>query len=586
MAGGGFSGRTAELRRRVALWRAGRVRPATGFVGQPEPRSIGLYSRGKQLISGNFLFGGGLVEQPGAAIWDAALPDADARAEVHGFAWLDDLAAVGDAQARARAQDWTWAWIERFGRGRGPGWTPELTGRRLTRWINHAFLLLSGCDAARSADYFRLLTIQTVFLSRTWHTALPGLPRFEALTGMISAGLALTGLGDRVGPAVAALAADCRTEIDREGGIPTRNPEDLLEVFTLLTWAGQALAEAGRPAPPELAEALERIAPTLRALRHADGGLARFHGGGRGVEGRLDQALAQAGVRAQATRVRAAWGQGHGPGLAMGFARLSGGRTSVIVDAAAPPGGRAGVTAHAGTCAFELTSGRRPVIVNCGSGAPFGAEWRRAGRATPSHSTLAVDGFSSSRLAADGDESLVDRAGIAVLRQSGGPDGMGLHVAHTGWAETHGLSHVRDLALSADGRRLSGIDSLAALTTAEKRRFERVMTEGRLSGVGFVVRFHLHPDVDAALDMGGTAVSLALKSGEIWVFRHDGGAVLSLEPSVYLEKGRLQPRGTRAIALTGRAVDFETRVGWTLAKAQDTPLAIRDLERDEGPVVS
>ena len=583
MAGGGFSGRTAEAQRRLALWRAGRVRAATGFVGQPEPRSIGLYSRGKQLIAGNFRFGGGLVEQPGAAIWDAALPDPDALSAVHGFAWLDDLAAVGDAQARARAQDWTWEWIARYGRGQGPGWTPELTGRRLMRWINHAFLLLSGRDAAQSLMYFRVLTTQTVFLSRTWGQALPGLARFEALTGMISSGLALTGMGDRVGPAIAALAADCRTEIDREGGIPTRNPEDLLEVFTLLTWAAQALSEAGRATPVDLAQALERMAPTLRALRHADGGLARFHGGGRGIDGRLDQALALAGVRAQVVRP-VAGARVQAVPLAMGFARLAGGRTSVIVDAAPPPGGRAGVSAHASTCAFEMTSGRRPVIVNCGSGAPFGAEWRRAGRATPSHSTLAVDGFSSSRVAGDGDESLIERAEISVLRQTSGPDGMGIHLAHTGWVETHGLSHVRDLALSADGRRLSGIDSLACLTIGEKRRFERVMTDGRLAGVGYVLRFHLHPDVDAGLDMGGTAVSLALKSGEIWVFRHDGSRVLTLEPSVYLEKGRLQPRGTRAIVLTGRAVDFETRAGWTLAKAQDTPLAIRDLERDEGSV--
>ena len=48
------------------------------------------------------------------------------------------------------------------------------------------------------------------------------------------------------------------------------------------------------------------------------------------------------------------------------------------------------------------------------------------------------------------------------------------------------------------------------------------MTDGRLKGVRFAVRFHMHPDVDARLDMGGTAVSLALRSGEIWVFRHDG----------------------------------------------------------------
>jgi len=417
------------------------------------------------------------------------------------------------------------------------------------------------------------LTTQTVFLSRHWQRASPGLPRFEALTGMISAGLALTGMQTLVNPAVTALAADCRAEVDRDGGIPTRNPEDLLEVFTLLTWAVQALAEAGRIAPPEVQGALERIAPTLRALRHADGGLARFHGGGRGIEGRLDQALAQSGVRAQPLQ-----------GLAMGFARLAGGRTTVIVDAAAPPGGRAGGSAHASTCAFEMTSGRRPVIVNCGSGAPFGADWRRAGRATPSHSTLAVDGFSSSRLSGGEDEALTDRARITTLRQTTGSDGPGLHLAHDGWVATHGLSHVRDLSLSMNGRRLTGIDSLACLSFAEKRRFERLMTDARLAGVGFALRFHLHPDVDAALDLGGTAVSLALKSGEIWVFRHDGKGQLALEPSIYLEKGRLQPRGARQIVLSARATDFETRLGWTLAKAQDTPVAIRDLDRDDVPL--
>ena len=81
----------------------------------------------------------------------------------------------------------------------------------------------------------------------------------------------------------------------------------MLEVFTLLTWAAQALAEAGILRRPTLA-AMERIAPTLRALRHADGGLARFHGGGRGAEGRLDQALATAGVKADAVGRVWRWG--------------------------------------------------------------------------------------------------------------------------------------------------------------------------------------------------------------------------------------------------------------------------------------
>jgi uncharacterized heparinase superfamily protein len=101
------------------------------------------------------------------------------------------------------------------------------------------------------------------------------------------------------------------------------------------------------------------------------------------------------------------------------------------------------------------------------------------------------------------------------------------------------------------------------------------------AGLPFAIRFHLHPDVDARLDMGGAAVSLTLKSGEIWVFRHDGGTILTLEPTIYLEKTRMRPRDSLQIVLSGTAQGLDTQVGWTLAKAQDTPLAIRDLERED-----
>ena len=43
----------------------------------------------------------------------------------------------------------------------------------------------------------------------------------------------------------------------------------------LLTWAAAALTEAEHEVPRAHTAAIERIAPTLRALRHSDGGLAR-----------------------------------------------------------------------------------------------------------------------------------------------------------------------------------------------------------------------------------------------------------------------------------------------------------------------
>ncbi|MDH5453785.1 MAG: heparinase II/III family protein, partial [Paracoccaceae bacterium] len=446
-------------------------RPATGFVSQPEPKTIGSFARGRQLTAGNFLFSGFLIEGPGVNIWDLPMPDKHFEEELHGCVWLDDLAAVADAEARKRAQEWTFDWIKRFGSGSGPGWTPDLTGRRLIRWINHAILLLNGQDKAIAKSYFRSLGRQTIFLSRRWKTASAGLPRFEALTGLIYAGLALTGMERHVGRAAAALARECDREIDVEGGIPTRNPEELLEVFTLLTWAAAALGEAGRTPQRAHLAAIERIAPTLRALRHADGGLARFHGGGRGLEGRLDQALASAAGRARTAH-----------GLAMGYARLAAGRTSIIVDAAAPPVGKASSNAHASTLAMELTSGRRPLIVNCGSGVSFGPEWRRAGRATPSHSTLGIEGFSSSRLGPDelmlsgGTRGLITDAPSQVWAQSDSDsEGQRLMSGHNGYAPTHGLTHIRQLSLSIDGRSLTGEDTLGAMTGGDRRRFETIM---------------------------------------------------------------------------------------------------------------
>ncbi|MFK7838473.1 MAG: heparinase II/III family protein [Sulfitobacter sp.] len=549
-----------------------------GFVSSPEPRTIGSYARGRQLVAGNFLFAGTLINAPGHGMWEITPPDAAYAAELHGFAWLDDLAAVGDTQARGAAQAWLWGWINSYGKGRGPGWSPDLTGRRLIRWINHAIFVLRGQESEHSHAFYRSLEQQTQFLSRRWRAAAPGLPRFEALTGLIYAGLSLEGQEALADPAIKALARACASQIDDQGGLSTRNPEELLAVFTLLTWAAAALSDAGRETPSKHLAAIERIAPTLRSLRHSDGGLARFHGGGRGIEGWLDHALAASGVKTAQPS-----------GLAMGYARLSAGRTSIVVDAAAPPVGSASPNAHASTLAFELTSGRRPLIVNCGSGASFGIDWRRAGRATPSHSTLCLGGYSSARLAdpdpATGHEALISAPGHVPIEISNAPDGMRFQGGHDGYVPSHGLTHARTLELTLDGRGLAGEDMLLAMEDSDKRRFDAALDAGKLKGIRFDIRFHLHPDVDATLDLGGAAVSMALKSGEVWVFRHDGGHNLALEPGAYLETTRLKPRAAQQIVLSGTAYTYATRIRWSLSKAQETAIGVRDLSMDEPQLI-
>ena len=269
----------------------------------------------------------------------------------------------------------------------------------------------------------------------------------------------------------------------------------------------------------------------------------------------------------------------------MGYARLSAGRTSVLIDAASPPSGAASANAHASTLAFELTSGRRPLVVNCGSGTSFGPEWRRAGRATPSHSTLCLDGYSSAQLTSteedEGREYLTDSPQHVPIEIATIADGMRFQGGHDGYLRSHGLTHARTLDLTRNGCGLAGEDMLLAMDEPAKRRFGKALDGTRLHGVPFSIRFHLHPDVDATVDLGGAVISMALNSGEIWVFRHDDRMSLALEDSVYLEKCRLKPRSSKQIVLAGRALDYATLIRWSLSKAQDTVLAIRDLAYDE-----
>lgn len=545
---------------RVHARRAARTRLETQFMTAPEPRTMGIVGRGRQLVTGNFLFSGLFVEGPQLSIWDIARDNSLVLDEIHGSAWMDDLAAVGDEKARGRAQKWVFEWIERYGDGRRAGWTPDVVGRRITRWINHGLFILHNQDKPETDRFMQTLGQQTLFLANRWHTTAHGLPRFEALSGLIYAGTMLKGMSKYVDPAVDAIAAESAARISSDGAIANRNPEELLETLTLLNLSVKALSQADRTIPAPLSNAVVRIVPTLRALRHSDGSLSRFHGGGSGLEGKLDQAFADSGVKTLPAA-----------GLHMGFAKITGGRTSLIIDAAAPPSGPESYKAHASTLAFELSSGRRPLIVNSGSGARFGVEWRRASRATASHSTLGFDGASSSRL--NPDDDMLSATPTVVRHHTPHVDGgRRIETSHNGYQQTRGLTHARIMQLSADGRELTCEDLLATLNDADNAKFEE--TRGP-EGMPYKIRFHLHPDVVAQID--GQVVFLGLKSGETWVFTHDGVAELSIIPSVYLQNGRLRPLGTHQVVLSGRAMAYATRVRWSLAKAQDTPNALRDL---------
>lgn len=574
------SGLRAALRRtanrlaaRAAAWGPAPAR----ILREPEPQAVGSYAAAQALLASRPMIAGHGLD-PGRSPWDLRSLGPAALADLHGFQFLDDLAAAGDAKARALARAWLLGWAERYGTGRGPGWMPETTGRRVVRWLAHAGFVLRDLEPADRRRVLRALGTQARLLGWRWRAAPAGLPRFEALTGWVQTGLALAGRERALTRAVRAMGRECARAVGADGGIASRNPEELMEVFVLLVWVARSLEAAGKIPDPRHVAAIRRIAPALRTLRMGDGSLARFHGGRAGPEGRLDQALADARVRGAARREPT-----------MGFLRLAAGRTVVVLDAGRPPGGRRSSAAHAGTLAFEMSSGRRPVVVSIGPGTGFGPDWEMPARGTAAHSTLMVERTNSSRFVQGGLAGRVLAGRLAETPQTvtvareDDPTGAFVLATHDGYVATHGLVHARRLFLSPDGRDLRGEDALSAETEAQKRIFSRTVAGAPRLGVAVSVLFHLHPDVEAALMPGG-GVELRLPSSETWVFRQSGGS-LELAESAFLDHARARQRAARQIVVTVRVVEFAGRVTWAIRRTGEGDRFVRDtvLEAEDQP---
>ncbi|WP_424933765.1 heparinase II/III family protein [Amaricoccus macauensis] len=526
----------------------------------PEPVLFGDADRGMALVGGTWQALGHEIALGEKTIWAARLPDARLEPARQSFGWLDDLGALGNKAARTRAQNWLLDWIKRYGAGLGPGWTPECAGLRAQQWTAHAALLAKGLEPKHEDRFWRALAGQQRYLTQTWQQADAGLPRLRALAGLVWSGIILPHRGHRV--AMAELGQLAETLIDGSGEVASRRPEDLAEALILLIWTARVLENAGQHAPPAHLSAIVRGVPVLRPLRMGDATFARFHGGSQGDPDRLDQALAELRIGVQAK-----------PPLSMGFCRLTGGRTAVVLDAAVPPAGPHAHHAHASTLAFEMSVSRQPLVVNCGPGEPFGPSWHLASRQTAFHSTVEVGGQSSAWIRSGGIVSgtfgarLTEGPLLVSVRQAQDATGQWLLATHDGYSASRGVIHERRIFVDARGAEIRGEDILTVPDARARSQFDK-SSYGRPTT--YAARFHLHPDLRVDHDTVRQLVLMLLPTGEAWVFRSTGGEI-SLEDSTYFDPRTAQPIATFQIVVNGEIKDYLGQAVWSFKRLKEAP---------------
>ena len=525
-----------DLRRRMARLPSLRMTRIPDAPAQPvrDPWP-GDPVRGANLLKGELeLAGTGIALKPGDFATLGGPPML--RVLAHGFTWLRDLRALGTDAARLRARALVAEWIA------APALDPiaqrpDVAGARIAAWLGHYdFFAASADDAFRHKLMSRLVS-DARSLSASLPTEELDARALTALKGLIASAVALPEHATFLTRALRVLPQEIGRQILPDGCHCERSPAQQLAVLQDLTDI-RALLQAAQAQPPgSLAAAIERMVPALRALRHADGGLALFNGSKEEGTALIELALGQAG---RAGRAPSTLPDG-------GFHRLQAGRSVLIMDCGVPAAPKLDRFAHAGTLSFELSIGRDRLIVNCGAAPASTGEWRDACRATAAHSTLVIADTNSSELRPDGLGRRPER--VEVQRQ----EANGAHwldASHDGWRKSFGAIHRRRLYMAESGEDIRGEDIRG------EDAVEAALPQP------YTVRFHLHPNVDASLQQDGEAVLLRLPTGNGWRLRADG-ARIGLEESIYL--GGPELRRSEQVVLTGYQ-DGPQQVKWAITK--------------------
>jgi len=530
-----------KLARGSLLSRLKTSRQPLRLVAVPRDHVQGDRGRGAALLLGKFTVGS---ETLPLADLDFASVGADGPTaqQLQGFSWFRDLGAAASRENGARlAEAVVGRWLIAHGTKVDAAWALHLWGERILFWAAYAPYILSSGDGSYRSALLNTLARGARHLDANADKAPAGLDRITAWCGVVAAGLLVQGGVSRVARGEAGLSRALSTAQFDDGGLISRSPFEqvlLVDRLGLL----RACYLAAKEVMPEGIEAASAAAlAALHGVTLGDGALSSWQGCNPGEASRLTNLTEGCGLRARPLRNARGWG----------YQRLSALGTILVVDAAPPPPPKMNAQGCSSTLALELADGAQRLVVNCGGPGPVMTELSdelvQALRSTAAHSTLVLADTNSTNILADG--SLGKGVEDVAIERSEDNDASRLEVSHDGYVRTFGLVHKRSLMLGNDGKEVRGADQLIAKGRKKIRE-----------SVGYAVRFHLAPGVEATATADGMGAILRSKGAPPWNFRCRGGQ-LTTEESLWID-GRGQPQRTTQLVVVGEVSSLGGEIGW------------------------
>ena len=524
----------------------------SGFLAAPHNARLPSPIMGKAILSGRFVIAGARMSVQGSGDpWNRPSPTRAFAVELHRFGWLASLITQGDEGAREAVRLYL-LWQKTFRSWTPFTWGEEVLPRRLINLSMFARRMATQASAEEVVILAQSLTEQGRHLQRLNHNPAWQTSRAVAL---IALGCVLAGrVGDSFrNKGLKLLPKALKRSVLSDGSHASRSPEEGLDLLNDLLLIEDALSQRGIAIPDFLETYVERVARFVRTLSHPDGSLCGFQGSESLLEDQIVPALVRDEARISATALPNQLEQGR-------YHRMLGRSLSVFVDAGEAKAGAFGSAACDYAMTFEVSGGRDKLIVSPG--------W------SPVQSDLQgfrVIGCANSLTL--GDSSILSpitgrfgellnfaleglRYKVRSRRVEAEDSGSLLEMEHEGWRPRYGLKHERRLYVDALRDELRGEDRLTPMETRK----------GMPESAAFVIRFLLHPEVQASMARDKKSVLLRGPVGRGWWLRHDARDVV-FETGTVFERGTA--RKSTIVALSGLSrLDTATRVRWKLSPAE------------------
>lgn len=493
------------------------IRPSEATMVPLPARSVSLV--GPQRL--RFLNREGEVARP--EDWNASDRD---KLWLYNLHYFDDLNAR-EAQGR---EAWHKAllgrWVAENPPTVGNGWEPYPTSLRIVNWIKWA---RAGHALSKGGTDSLALQVRRLKQRLEWH--LLGNHLWANAKALVFAGLYFEGDDEPrawLAEGLRILERELPEQVLADGGHFERSPmyhaiilEDLLDLVNLATVYPGVIDEG---VVNGWCSRVPHMLGWLQTMCHPDGEIGFFNDAALGI------ASAPSELADYAARLGLSAGEPPGTGVrhlaASGYARVTSGPATALLDMAPVGPDYLPGHAHADTLSFELSLDGRRLLVNSGISVYGSGPERQHQRGTLAHNTVTIDGADSSEV----------WDGFRVARRAR-PFDIHIHekeqtidvsAAHDGYLRLPGRPvHRRQWQFRPDEMRvLDGI----------KGRFGRA-----------VARYHFHPDVRLTLGANGTG-TIQMEGREVARVAVSGGAAALVDATYHPEFGLSVPNQCLQVA--------------------------------------